>query len=61
MKKQTLLLLVVGNLCMSFTLLTQNLFTVPEGPADFLKGLGITLTISALFVQLKLERKAGER
>jgi hypothetical protein len=56
MKRQTLLLLLVGTLCMSFTLFTRHFFNVPDALSDFLKGLGVVFIISALFVQKKLEK-----
>lgn len=59
-KKQTILLLFIGTLCMSFTLLTRLFFETPVDIADFLKGLGVAFIISALFVQKKLERSAPQ-
>jgi hypothetical protein len=56
MKRQTILLLLVGTLCMSFTLFTKHFFKVPDTLGDFLKGLGVAFIISALFVQKKLEK-----
>lgn len=58
LKKQTILLLAIGTLCMSFTLLTRHFFETPLDIEDFLKGLGVAFTISSLFVQRKLERKS---
>jgi len=48
MKKQVLLLLLFGNLCMSFSLFTRHFIKVPESIDEFLKGLGVALIISAL-------------
>jgi len=56
MKRQTLLLILIGTLCMSFTLFTRHFLNVPDNLSDFFKGLGIAFIISALFVQKKLER-----
>jgi hypothetical protein len=56
MKKQTLWLLVIGNLCMAFTLFASPFFNVPNSIGDFLKGFGVTFVVSALFVQRKMER-----
>ena len=57
MKKQTLILLVIGSLCVSLTLFTKHLFSGFNDIDDFAKGLlGVALIISALFVQRKLER-----
>ena len=58
LKKTTIYLILVGTLCMSFTLLTRNFFETPLDLDDFFKGLGVAFIISALFVQRKLERKA---
>lgn len=60
MKRQTLTLVVLGSLCMSFTLLTRHIFTVPIDVDDFLKGLGVAFTISALFAQKRLEQNLLE-
>ena len=57
LKKKTIFLLMIGALCMSFTLLTRHFFETPMNIEDFLKGLGIAFIISSLFVQKKLERK----
>jgi len=57
-KKQTILLMMVGTLCMSFTLLTRHFFETPLDIEDFLKGLGVAFIISSVFVQRTLERKA---
>lgn len=59
MKKQTILLLLIGSLCLSITLLTRHFFTIPEDPADFIKGFGAALIIGALFVQRKLSKAKG--
>lgn len=57
MKKQTILLLAIGTLSMSFTLLTRHFFETTLEVEDFLKGLGVAFIISSLFVQRKLERE----
>jgi len=57
LKRQTILLLMIGTLCMSFTLITRHFFETPLDLEDFLKGLGVAFIISSLFVQRKLERK----
>jgi hypothetical protein len=57
MRKQTINLIILGSLFMSFTLFTQDIFTVSNGTEDFIKGLGVAFNISALFVQKKLEGK----
>lgn len=59
-KRQTILLLFVGALCMSFTLLTRHFFETPKDLEDFIKGIGVAFIISSLFVQRKLERKAQQ-
>jgi len=59
MKRQALWLLAIGAVLMSFTLLTKNFFQIPEGPDDFMKGFGVALMISSLFVQRKLDKKAA--
>jgi hypothetical protein len=56
MKKQTLLLLLVGTLCMSFSLLMQPFFEVPSNIGDFLKGFGVTMMVASVFVERKLNR-----
>lgn len=57
LKKQTILLLLIGTLLMSFTLLTRHFFGIPIDLEDLLKGLGVGFIISSLFVQRKLEKK----
>ena len=47
MKKHTLWLLLLGNLCMSFTVFTRSWFMVPETITDFFKGFGIVLVFTA--------------
>jgi hypothetical protein len=59
MKKQTLWLLLIGNLCMSFTLFTNPIMKVPVDLGDFIKGFGVALVFGALYVQKKLERKVA--
>lgn len=56
MKKQTLILLIIGSLCVSFTLFSKHLFSGFNDIDDFAKGLGVAFIISALFVQRKLEK-----
>jgi hypothetical protein len=56
MKKQTLILLVIGSFCVSLTLFSKHLSSGFNDIDDFAKGLGVALIISALFVQRKLER-----
>jgi hypothetical protein len=58
MKKQTILLLTIGTLSMSFTLLTRHFFEITVDVEDFLKGLGVAFIISSIFVQKKLQRKS---
>ena len=58
LKKQTLWLIAIGTVCMSFTLLTRHFFETPIDLADFLKGLGVAFIGASLFLQKKLERKA---
>ena len=60
LKKQTILLLMIGTLFMSFTLITRHFFETPLDLEDFIKGLGVAFIISSLFVQRKLERKEQE-
>ncbi|MDZ4710242.1 MAG: hypothetical protein SH818_17715 [Saprospiraceae bacterium] len=57
MSSKTVLLIVVGTFCLSFTLLTIPITNIPEGTGDFLKGLGLAFILSALIIQYKLERK----
>jgi hypothetical protein len=47
MKKYTLWLLLIGNLCMSFTVFTRTWFIVPETITDFFKGFGIVFVFTA--------------
>jgi len=56
MKKQPLWFIVIGNLCMAFTLFTSPFIKVPDSIGDFLKGFGVVFVISALFIQKKKER-----
>jgi hypothetical protein len=56
MKKQTLWLLLIGSVCMSFSLLASPFIKVPDSITDFLKGMGVAFIIAALFVQKKLQR-----
>lgn len=56
MKKVTIILLVLGAFGMSFQLLTQHFFAIPLSVMDFMKGLGVALILSALYVQFKLQR-----
>ena len=57
MASKTVLLLAVGTFCLGFTLLTRPITSIPEGPGDFLKGLGLAFILSSLIIQYKLERK----
>ena len=52
MKKQTLYLLLAGNLLMSFTLFTRSFFIVSEQVTDFLKGFGIVLVLYAFAIMV---------
>ena len=61
LKKQTILLMMIGMLCISFTLITRHFFETPLDLEDFIKGLGVAFIISSLFVQRKLERKEQEK
>lgn len=56
-KKQTILLIFAGTLCMSFTLLTRHFFETAIDVNDFLIGIGAAFIFSALIVQKKLTRK----
>jgi len=58
MKKSTILLLTIGTLCMSFTLLTRHFFTTALDIEDFLKGLGVAFIISSLIIQWNHQRKS---
>ena len=53
MKKQTRWLMLIGTLCMSFTLFTRSFINVPESISDFLKGFGVALIFSAFFLEKK--------
>lgn len=57
MKRQTILLLIIGLLCMGLTLLTRHIFTMHQDLDDFLIGLGAAFIISSLFVERKLQKK----
>ena len=46
-------LLLVGTLCMSFTVFTRSILPVSENVEDFFKGFGIVLVISAIFWKQK--------
>ena len=58
LKKPVIHLLVIGTLCMSFTLLTRHFFKTSLDIEDFFKGLGVAFIVSSLFVQRKLERES---
>ena len=58
LKKPVIHLLVIGTLCMSFTLLTRHFFKTPLDIEDFFKGLGVAFIVSPLFIQRKLERES---
>lgn len=57
MKKQTKILIVLGSICMSFTLLARHFISVPLSVDDFFKGLAVAFMFSALLLQRKFERK----
>ncbi len=57
MKKQTRILLLLGSLCMSFSLFTHRFFITPESIDDFLKGLGVAFIFSAFIKQVYLQRR----
>ncbi len=44
---------------MEFTLLTRPFFQIAPDLGDFLKGIGVAIIFSALFVQWKAKRQAG--
>ena len=56
MKKQTCWLMLVGALLMSFTVFTRAFIVVPEDTADFLKGMGVAIIISAFILDRKKQR-----
>jgi hypothetical protein len=53
MKKQTRLLMLIGALCMGFTVLTRSFFTIPESIGDFLKGFGVAFIFSAFILMVR--------
>ena len=53
MKKQTCWLMLAGTLLMGFTVFTRSFIAVPEDMADFLKGIGVAIIISAFFLDRK--------
>jgi len=57
MKKQTLRLIMIGTLIGTIPFFAKTVFGVHDDIYDFIRGLGVAVTISALFVQKKLERQ----
>jgi hypothetical protein len=51
MKREAILLLLSGSLCISFRFLTSPFITVPVDLADFLKGMGVSFMIAALIIE----------
>ena len=52
-RKLPFIVLLVGNLAMSYGLFTHDLFTTPEYWVDFLKGFGLSLIIGSFILMLK--------
>ncbi len=61
MKKQTLLLLLLGALCMSFPLFSRTFISITDNVADFLKGFGVAMIIGALIIQSKKKKQDDSR
>jgi uncharacterized membrane protein YgaE (UPF0421/DUF939 family) len=55
MKKQTIVLLVFGSVCMAFKVLCNDVFFGSLNFSDFAIGIGAAFIISALLVQKKFE------
>lgn len=55
MASKTVLLLVVGTFCLSFSLLARPLTPIPAGPGDYIKGPGLA------FIQHKPKIKYQDR
>jgi uncharacterized membrane protein YdcZ (DUF606 family) len=61
MKKQTLVLLLIGELFMSFTVFTSSWFTVPESITDFFKGFGLVLVFTAFIMMVNKRSTCNNR
>ncbi|HMG15116.1 MAG TPA: hypothetical protein VK590_06705 [Saprospiraceae bacterium] len=61
MKKQSLLLLLFGALCMSFPLFARTFIYIPDNAADFLKGFGVAMIFGALIIQRKKKVQDNSR
>jgi hypothetical protein len=48
--------MLAGALCMGFTLLTRSFISVPESWADFLKGFGVAVILSAFILEIKKKK-----
>jgi hypothetical protein len=59
MSRKTLWLMLIGNLCMTFSLFTSPFFAVSESAGDFLKGFGVALVIGAFFLEVKRKRTSN--
>jgi hypothetical protein len=60
MKRQYLLLLLLGNLAMSFSMFSRPFMKVPESIEDFLKGFGIVLVFAAFAKMVRNKNKCPQ-
>jgi len=51
MKKRTCWLMLIGALCMGFTLFTRSFINVSESISDFIRGFGVAMIISAFILE----------
>jgi len=57
--KRTLSLLLIGNLCMGFSLLASTHFNIGDDITDFIKGVGVALIIGGFFLEVRAKRCAA--
>jgi hypothetical protein len=55
MKNKVKMMMLAGMICLSFNLIVKHFIQIPGDVVDFVKGFGVALIISCLFVQRKLE------
>jgi hypothetical protein len=60
LSKQTLVLLLTGNLCIAVSYLLNKIIPASADLGDFIKGFGVAMVIMSLFIRGKNKRAPGQ-
>ena len=60
MKSKIIVFLLIGAIALSLALFSHWFFSISEDLADFLKGFGFTLIVSAMIILYNDKRKQGK-